>query len=234
MDASYSIDDAVSRIAGAIGEPARTRILFSLMDGLAKTSTELAMVAEVSPSTASVHLNRLRTESLIKMQVQGKHRYYCLAGPNVARALERLSVLAGDLRPRFISKAPDRLRVARTCYDHAAGTLAVFLHDRFLAFGWIESSPEDGARAYEVTRTGLKAIEALGIDVGAARALHRQFAYGCLDWSERRPHLGGAMGAALLKLLLTRKWLTRDQDSRALYVTRLGQREMRARFGIDS
>lgn len=234
MDASYSIDAAVSRIAGAIGEPARTRILFSLMDGLAKTSTELAMVAEVSPSTASVHLNRLRTESLIKVQVQGKHRYYCLAGPNVARALERLSVLAGDPRPRFIPKAPDRLRVARTCYDHAAGTLAVFLHDRFLAFEWIEFSPEDGASAYEVTRTGLKAIEALGIDVEAARALRRQFAYGCLDWSERRPHLGGAMGAALLKLLLTRKWLTQDQDSRALYVTRVGQREMRARFGLDS
>jgi DNA-binding transcriptional ArsR family regulator len=234
MDASYSIDDPVSRIARAIGEPARTRMLFSLMDGLAKTSTELAMVAEVTPSTASAHLNRLKMESLVKVQVQGKHRYYRLAGPNVARALERLSLLAGDLRPPFISRIPDRMRVARTCYDHAAGIVAVFLHDRFLAFGWIEYRPADGVSAYQVTRAGVKALQALGIDIESARALRRRFAYGCLDWSERRPHLGGAMGAALLKLLLARKWLTRDQDSRALYVTPLGQREMRARFGMGS
>jgi DNA-binding transcriptional ArsR family regulator len=234
MDASYSIDDTVSRIAGAIGEPARTRMLFSLMDGLAKTSTELAMVAEVAPSTASVHLNRLKMESLVKVRVQGKHRYYCLGGPSVARALERLSVLAGDLRPRFISRTPDSLRIARTCYDHAAGTLAVSLHERFLAFGWIESSPADGASAYGVTRSGVKAFQALGIDVESASAMRRRFAYGCLDWSERRLHLGGAMGAALLKLLLARKWLARDQDSRALYMTRLGQREMRTRFGLES
>lgn len=233
MDATQLADDAVSRIAGAIGEPARTRILFSLMDGLAKTSTELAMVAEVTPSTASVHLNRLKTENLVKVQVQGKHRYYCLAGPNVARVLERLSVLAGDVRPRFIPNTPNRLRVARTCYDHAAGTVAVFLHDRFMASKWIESSPASGASTYDLTQPGIEALQALGIDIEAARAQRRRFAFGCLDWSERRPHLGGALGAALLKLLLTRKWLSRDQDSRALHLTRLGQREMRARFGPE-
>jgi DNA-binding transcriptional ArsR family regulator len=234
VNASHSADDAVSRIAGAIGEPARTRMLFSLMDGLAKTGTELATVAEVTPSTASVHLNRLKTENLVKVQVQGKHRYYCLAGPNVARALEQLSVLAGGVRPRFVPNTPDRLRLARTCYDHVAGTVAVFLHDRFLASRWIESIPADGAGAYDLTLAGAKSLQALGIDVEAARAQRRRFAFGCLDWSERRPHLGGALGAALLKLLLTRKWLSRDEDSRALHMTRLGSREMRTRFGMES
>ena len=234
MNASHSADDAVSRIAGAIGEPARTRMLFSLMDGLAKTGTELATVAEVTPSTASVHLNRLKTENLVKVQVQGKHRYYCLAGPNVARALEQLSVLAGGVRPRFVPNTPDRLRLARTCYDHVAGTVAVFLHDRFLASRWIESIPADGAGAYDLTLAGAKSLQALGIDVEAARAQRRRFAFGCLDWSERRPHLGGALGAALLKLLLTRKWLSRGEDSRALHMTRLGSREMRTRFGMES
>jgi len=204
------------------------------MDGLAKTGTELATVAEVTPSTASVHLNRLKTENLVKVQVQGKHRYYCLAGPNVARALEQLSVLAGGVRPRFVPNTPDRLRLARTCYDHVAGTVAVFLHDRFLASRWIESIPADGAGAYDLTLAGAKSLQALGIDVEAARAQRRRFAFGCLDWSERRPHLGGALGAALLKLLLTRKWLSRDEDSRALHMTRLGSREMRTRFGMES
>jgi DNA-binding transcriptional ArsR family regulator len=234
MDAYHSADEIVSRIAAAIGEPARTRMLLCLMDGLAKTSTELAIVAEVTPSTASVHLNRLKTENLVKMQVQGKHRYYCLAGPKVARALEQLSVLAGDVPTRFVPKTPDRLRAARTCYDHTAGTLAVFLHDRFLAFEWIESTPAKSASTYDLTQSGAAAFQALGIDIEAARALRRRFAYGCLDWSERRPHLGGALGAALLKLLLTRKWLLRDQDSRALYTTPLGRREMRTRFGLES
>jgi DNA-binding transcriptional ArsR family regulator len=234
MDVNHTADQAVSRIAAAIGEPARTRMLLCLMDGLAKTSTELAIVAEVTPSTASVHLNRLKTEKLVKVQVQGKHRYYCLAGPNVARALERLSVLAGDVPTKFVPNTPDRLRAARTCYDHAAGTVAVFLHDRFLAFEWIESSPASGVGTYDLTQSGAAAFQALGIDVEAVRALRRRFAYGCLDWSERRPHLGGALGAALLKLLLTRKWLSRDRDSRALYTTPLGRREMRTRFGLES
>src|ERR1700684_3714286 len=116
------VADAVSGIAAAIGEPARTRMLFCLMDGHARTGTELAIVAEVSPSTASVHLNRLKTERLVKVHVQGKHRYYSLEGPNVAHALEGLSVLAGGPLDKFVPRTPSRLRAARTCYDHVAGT----------------------------------------------------------------------------------------------------------------
>src|SRR5258706_326480 len=125
MSVDQHADAAVSRIAAAIGEPARARMLFSLADGHARTSTELAMVADVSPSTASVHLNRLKTERLVKVHVQGKHRYYSLEVPNVASALEGLSVLAGGARDKFVPNTPSRLLAARTCYDHMAGTLGV-------------------------------------------------------------------------------------------------------------
>src|SRR5580704_4803902 len=116
-------DDGVSRIAAAIGEPARARMLYCLLDGHARTSTELAMVADVTPSTASAHLNRLKTEHLVRVHVQGKHRYYRLEGPDVARALEGLSVLAGGARDQFVPNTPSRLLAARTCYDHLAGRL---------------------------------------------------------------------------------------------------------------
>src|SRR5580658_6719116 len=120
MDVESRVDDEVSQIAAAIGEPARARMLYCLVDGHARTSTELAIVAEVSPSTASVHLNRLKTEHLVTVFIQGKHRYYSLEGPNVAGALEGLSVLAGVSRGRFVPNTPSRLRAARTCYDHIA------------------------------------------------------------------------------------------------------------------
>jgi DNA-binding transcriptional ArsR family regulator len=214
----------VSSIAAAIGEPARARMLYSLMDGHARTSTELAIVADVSPSTASVHLHRLQSEHLLKVLVQGKHRYYSLEGPNVAAVLEGLSVLAGPGK-KFVPNTPSRLRAARTCYDHMAGTLGVSLHDRLRALRWLSD-------AYELTPKGKQAFESLGIDIEETQALRRRFAYECLDWSERRPHLGGALGAALLKVALKRKWVIQDLDSRALSLTSHGRSEMQARFGV--
>jgi DNA-binding transcriptional ArsR family regulator len=226
-------DVTVSRIAAAIGEPARARMLYSLMSGQARTGTELAMVAEISPSTASVHLGRLTAERLVKVLVQGKHRYYSLGGPCVAKALEALSVVAGGARDKFVSSAPNRLRVARTCYDHMAGTVSVSLHDRLQALGWL-SAVSNGSddNAYDLTLAGTKAFEALGINITATRGLRRRFAFACLDWSERRPHLGGALGAAFLKIALQRKWVVQDLDSRALDVTSFGRREMTTRFGL--
>jgi DNA-binding transcriptional ArsR family regulator len=232
MNVESHADTAVSRIAAAIGEPARARMLYCLMDGHARTSTELAVVAEVSPSTASVHLNRLKTESLVKVLVQGKHRFYSLEGPNVASALEGLSVLAGSARGKFVPSTPSRLRAARTCYDHLAGTVGVSLHDRFKTLGWLSADTKGGDNAYDLTLDGTKAFKALGIDLEATRALRRHFACACLDWSERRPHVGGALGAALLKVALKRKWVVQDLDSRALGVTSFGRREMLARFGL--
>lgn len=248
MDVEQHHDAAVSRIASAIGDPARSRMLYCLADGHARTSTELAVVAQVSPSTASAHLNRLMAEHLIKVHAQGKHRYYSLEGPNVAEVLESLSVLAGGVRPKFVPNTPDLLRFARTCYDHMAGTLGVSLHDRFHSLKWLSPAPggsissdsrggpasgSPGNNDYEITPQGEKSLRGLGIDLDAARKLRRRFACACLDWSERRPHLGGALGAALLDLALKKKWVAQDLDSRALRVTSLGQRELKARFGID-
>jgi DNA-binding transcriptional ArsR family regulator len=232
MTAENSVDVSVSRIAAAIGEPARASMLFCLMSGQARTSTELAMVADISPSTASVHLGRLTSEGLVKVMVQGKHRYYSLEGPRVAKALEALSVIAGSSFTKFVPSTPSRLRVARTCYDHMAGTVGVSLHHRFQALGWLSAGFNGRDNAYEMTSVGTKAFAALGIDIDATKALRRRFALACLDWSERRPHLGGALGSAFLKIALQKKWVVQQLDSRALDVTSLGRREMLTRFGL--
>ena len=213
-------------------------MLYCLMDGHARTSTELSVVAEVSPSTASVHLQRLKTARLVRVLVQGKHRFYSLDGPDVAGILEGLSVLAGGSRGKFVPSTPSRLRAARTCYDHMAGTVGVSLHDRFRALGWLSIGvkgvgAKGGDSAYDLTPDGTRGFEALGVDLGAIRMLRRRFACACLDWSERRPHVGGALGAALLRIALKRKWVVQDLDSRALGVTSLGRREMLARFGLQ-
>ncbi|MGA7521475.1 MAG: helix-turn-helix transcriptional regulator [Acidobacteriaceae bacterium] len=239
MDAEHA---AISAVATAIGEPARTRMLCSLLDGHARTGTELAILAEVSPSTASVHLSRLKAERLVRVAAQGRHRYYALAGPEVARALERLSILAGVTRARFVPSTPEPLRAARSCYDHMAGALAVALHDRFLALGWVAAAPAARARTtparsgapYQLTTSGETALHALGLDPEPLRAQRRRFAYGCLDWSERRPHLGGALGAALLTHALARRWVARELDSRALRLTAHGRRELHTLFGLSS
>jgi DNA-binding transcriptional ArsR family regulator len=229
MDVERHSAVAASRIAAAIGEPARARMLYCLMDGHARTSTELAMVADIGPSTASVHLNRLKTDHLVKVLSQGKHRYYSLDGPNVATVLEGLNVLAGGSRGRFVPSTPSRLRIARTCYDHIAGTIGVALHDRFRTLGWLSTNRND---AYELTFSGIKAFKELGVEIESIRALRRRFAFACLDWSERRPHLGGALAAAILRVALKKKWVARDLDSRALDVTKFGQREMLTRLGL--
>jgi len=222
-----------SRVAAAIGEPARAHMLYCLMDGHARTSTELAVVAGVTPSTASVHLNRLKTERLVNVFKQGKHRYYRLGGLEVANALEALDVIAGSSRDKFVPNTPSRLLVARTCYDHMAGTLGVSFHNRIRAMGWLSGKLTGDGKAYDLTAAGGKALEVLGIDLNAVQSTRRRFAYACLDWSERQPHIGGALGAALLNLVLKRKWVAQDLDSRALSITSLGRREMMDRFGLQ-
>ena len=229
MDARQ--DDPISRIAAAIAEPARTRMLYCLMDGHARTATELAAVAEVSASTASVHLARLKGQHLVKVTTQGKYRYYSLEGPSVAAALEALTVLAGAPKSTFTPNTPPQLRTARTCYDHMAGAVAVALNQRFLERGWLLSDPSD-EETYELSTDGAKTFTAAGVDVAAARAQRRRFACACLDWSERRPHMAGALGAAFLKTALKRRWVVKDMDSRALRVTPTGKREFHKYFGV--
>ena len=229
MDADT--DRAVSTIAAAIGEPARARMLHCLVDGRARTSIELAAVAGVGASTASSHLARLKASGLVRAVAQGKHRYYSLHGAPVADALEALQVLAGTARESFKPSTPSRLRQARTCYDHLAGSVGVALHDRLLALRWLRAVPSR-CNDYEITAAGAEAFGALGLDLDAARARRRRFAFACLDWSERRPHIGGALGAALLSHALRLRWVSRDLDSRALSVTAAGRRDLAARFGV--
>ena len=223
-------DIGVSQVAAAIAEPARTKILCSLMDGHARTSTELAAVAEVSASTASAHLAKLKDLALVRLHVQGRHRYYSLADKRVAQALEALMVIGQNAAPTFKPHTPDRLQFARTCYDHMAGTLAVMLHDRLLEAGWLVATDE---QAYRLSDSGEAFFAGLGIEVEDLNALRRKFACPCLDWSMRRPHLGGSLGAALLQAALKRKWVTQDLDSRALTLTALGRKDIRAKFGIE-
>jgi DNA-binding transcriptional ArsR family regulator len=230
MDVVDSIDKAASKIASAIGEPARAKILYCLMDDHARTSTELAAVASVGASTASAHLDRLLKARLLKVSAQGRHRYYSLAGPEVAHILEVLSTVAGTITPRFVPSTPDRLRVARTCYDHIAGSLGVRLHDRLLKLGWVSETGKEGN--YAISPKGRGKLEEIGVELGEPGS-RRRMAFGCLDWSERRSHIAGSLGAAILRLTSKRKWLIRDLDGRGLTPTAFGRQEFRRCFGID-
>ena len=223
-------DVGVSQVAAAIAEPARTKMLCSLMDGHARTSTELAAIADVSASTASAHLAKLKELALVRLHIQGRHRYYSLADPRVARALEALMVIGQSAPPTFSSRTPDRLQFARTCYDHMAGTLAVLMHDRMLEAGWLLLTDDQG---YQLSARGEEAFEGLGSEVAELASLRRRFACPCLDWSMRRPHLGGALGAALLKVAMARRWVTQDLDSRALALTAVGRKEISRRFAVE-
>lgn len=222
-------DIGVSQVAAAIAEPARTKMLCSLMDGHARTATELATLAEVSASTASAHLAKLKDLALVRLHVQGRHRYYSLADKRVAQALEALMVIGQNPAPTFKPHTPDRLQFARTCYDHMAGTLAVLLHDRLLEAGWLVETDE---QVYRLSESGEAFFEGLGIEVKDLSTMRRRFACPCLDWSMRRPHLGGSLGAALLQAALKRKWVTQDLDSRALTLTVQGRRELSSRWGL--
>jgi DNA-binding transcriptional ArsR family regulator len=223
-------EDRVARIAAAICEPARTRMLCCLLDGRALTSTELSVVAGVTPGTASVHLNRLRKEGLVNLAAEGRHRYYSLGGAEVAGALEALLNVAGVKVKRLLPTTPEPLRTARTCYDHLAGAVAVSWHDVFETRRWLQPATNNG---YGLTAEGVSSLTSLGIDVAAARSSRRRFAFPCLDWSERRPHIGGALGAALLKMALQRHWLTKDLDSRAVRVSRRGAQEMKRLLDLE-
>ncbi|MDM0011059.1 helix-turn-helix transcriptional regulator [Variovorax sp. J22P168] len=227
---SLSAENCLARLAGAIAEPARARMLCCLMDGHARTATELAAVAEVAASTASAHLSRLREQRLVDAMAQGKHRYFRLAGPEVAAALEGLLVVAGAPRGEFRPSTPNRLRAARTCYDHMAGAAGVAMHDSLHAQGWLRAG-SDG-NDYLLSAEGELALESLGVDIAQARGARRRFACACLDWSERRPHLGGALGAACLQLALRRGWVRQVLDSRELAVTPRAEREIPELFGL--
>ncbi|MGH9518401.1 MAG: ArsR/SmtB family transcription factor, partial [Terriglobales bacterium] len=220
------VDAALARLGAAVGERARARMLLSLLDGAERSSTDLAQVAEVGAATASVHLSRLRTAGLVAVRREGKHRLYRLFSGDVAALLETMTAGAGA-RPRP-PRVPESLRFARSCYDHLAGKLGVQVHDVMRRRGWLAAH----AHGYELRPAGEAALTQLGVDVASVRLRHRKFATACLDWSERRPHLGGALGMALLSVALEKRLVNRELDSRALALTSRGRIWFRERLGI--
>ena len=223
----------IAKVAALVGEPARAAMLWLLMDGRARPAGELAFAANISAQSASGHLSKLVSAELLQVETQGRHRYYRLTTHAVALALESLAAISPRpaLRPLPASKGtPEALRYARTCYDHLAGELAVSLLAQFEKQGLLVRHEKHFALSAE----GEKAFRRLGLDLDALRAAKRQFACGCLDWSERRFHLGGALGAALLAELIERRWVLRVHQTRALQLTPQGQAGLKETFGVGS
>jgi DNA-binding transcriptional ArsR family regulator len=219
----------IASLAALLGDPARAAMLTALMGGQALTAGELAAEAGIAPQTASAHLARLAEAGLVVREVQGRHRYARLAGPEVAEALEGLMGLAartGRLRARP-GPRDEAMRRARVCYDHLAGSLGVRLHDVLVGSGAVVAAPEGLA----LTPLGCAWLVAQGVDVGALEARRRPLCRACLDWSERRHHLAGSVGATLLDLVLARGWATRDPQSRALLFCAMGLARFEALVG---
>jgi DNA-binding transcriptional ArsR family regulator len=219
MDAGPSL----ARVAALIGDPARALMLAVLMDGRSRTAGELAQAGGVTPQTASAHLGKLVEAGLLAIEKQGRHRYHRLASADVSHVLEALmSVSAAAPEAPLPGPRDLALRHARTCYDHLAGELAVRLADGWIANGWIGRAGD----AWTLTTRGARGLEALDIEPPDA-ALRRPALRPCLDWSERRPHIGGQLGASVLDALLARGWVRRRRGSRALLVSDEGERALR-------
>ncbi len=215
----------LAEIAHLMGDPARANMLQALMDGRALTAKELAWLAGVAPQTASGHLARLMQGGLLGVAVQGRHRYYRLAGPEVAAAIEGLMVLAGapETPRRLPSRVGAELSQGRTCYDHFAGRLGIAIHDGLVAAGHLTVS-EGG---YGLTPAGEAVFATLGVDP-AERKPRRAALRPCLDWSERRPHLAGSLAAALACRCFETGWVLRRKDSRAVTLTQTGRAALEA------
>jgi DNA-binding transcriptional ArsR family regulator len=212
-----------ARVARLLASPARSAVVDALMAGRPLAAGELAQLAGVRPSTVSEHLTELVDGGLLTVVSAGRHRYYQLASTEVANALEALSLICPAIPVRSLrqSMAEDSMRFARLCYDHVAGVVGVGLLDQMLSTEWVTSS--DGAD-FTVTDLGAESLAGIGVDVESCRSARRHFARSCLDWSERRPHLAGALGAGLAAALFDHEWLRKAGTGRGLTVTDSGAR----------
>lgn len=220
----------IAETAALIGDPGRANILSALMGGRALTASELAHVAGVTPQTASGHLAKLLAGNLVAVERQGRHRYFRLASEKVAHALEALMLLSRDGAPRHRPTGPrdEAMRFARTCYDHLAGQVGVAVTHGLIERGCLVEGEED----FELTAGGVEILSDFGIDLSGLRGKRRAFARRCLDWSERRAHLGGALGAAVLGRMEDLDWIQRTPGSRAVVLKAKGARALRERFGV--
>lgn len=225
---------ALAEIASLVGEPARAGMLVALMGGRALTAGELAQAGGITPQTASGHLARLTEAGLLAVRRQGRHHYYRLASLEVARMLETVMAVSCEIpshRRRAVVTGPRdvAMRAARTCYDHLAGQLGVRIAKALVRHSHIELSDEAGA----ITDSGLAFLGGFGVDIQTRpRAGKRMFCRPCLDWSERVPHIGGTLGAALAARCFVLGWIERIPGSRAISVTPAGRHGFAERFGI--
>jgi DNA-binding transcriptional ArsR family regulator len=225
----------IAELASHVGEPPRAAMLEALMDGRALTASELARVAEIMPQTASAHLARLTAAGLIRVMRQGRHRYHRLATPDVARMLEEVMRVASTREPaqrRLVTGPRDAaLREARICFDHLAGRLGVMIADALVDHGVVELDDDGGV----VTKRGVAFLQHAGITLvddgvgSGARPLCRP----CLDWSERRFHIAGKLGAVMCRRFLEQRWVRRLDDTRALEVSSAGAAGLRTMLGVE-
>jgi DNA-binding transcriptional ArsR family regulator len=221
----------IAEVAALVGDPARANMLCALLDGRALTASELAYSAGVSPQTASGHLGKLANAKLLELVKQGRHRYYRLSGAHVGRMLESIMDVAVTGPPRYRphSKLENELRKARTCYDHLAGRLGVGIAAHLCSRGHLILVEEGGT----VTSSGEALLTRLGVDLAKARAGRRVLCRPCLDWTERRPHIGGAVGAALASRCFELGWIERMRNKRGLRITPAGERGLLENFDLS-
>jgi DNA-binding transcriptional ArsR family regulator len=227
------MEEDISVVAALMGDPTRAHMLLALMGGVALPAGELAMRANVAPQTASAHLAKLVEGRLLTAEVQGRHRYYRLAGSEIAAAIEALGAIAPGAKKQSNGQTDgepvNALRFARTCYSHFAGTLAVEINDALQQRGLLEPGE---ARSYRVTSDGQLWFEKLGINVEKIKSGRSGLARQCLDWTERRHHLAGALGTAMLEQFFERKWMARIGKTRAVRITHKGQEQLSKLLGI--
>ena len=221
----------IAAIAALVGDPARANMLCALLDGRALTASELAYAAHVTPQTASGHLGKLARASLIVPAQQGRHRYFKLAGRHVAAMIESISAVTAIAPPRLRAiRIDDAMRQARMCYDHLAGRLGVTLADALREHGHVEFAEDGGV----VTPSGEAFFAKFGIDLSASRQSRRVFCRPCIDWSERRAHLAGSLGKALLSNFFDKGWARRTENSRSILFTSEGERRFLALFPVEA
>ncbi|MDE2072510.1 MAG: helix-turn-helix transcriptional regulator [Alphaproteobacteria bacterium] len=218
----------IARVAALIGDPGRANMLTALMGGAALTASELALEAGVTKQTASSHLSKLSDAGLVAQQRLGRHSYYRLAGSGVAEAIEALMGIAAKSRRTRTGPKEPALRLARVCYDHLAGDLGVRLLDALIAGHRLASE----AGKLRLTRAGQAFMTDFGIDTAMLARGTRPLCRTCLDWSERRSHLAGALGAALLSRFYELRWARHEAESRAVLFSPMGETALRRNFGF--
>lgn len=221
----------LDNIAVLIGEPVRARILWALLDGKAYTASELSLLSDTSPQNASMHLAKLTKGELLRVSSQGRHRYYSFARDEVAYAIEALANLAPPPSTKAIGakEKTSPIKQCRTCYDHLAGKVGVLINENLLSKGCLIEADD----SYKLTDTGQLWFANLEIDTAILLKQRRVLAKPCLDWSERRYHLAGSLGAALLGKMLGSDWIRRVENSRAVVITRKGQQQLYQLLGIE-